>query len=219
MQSTRTRSRSKGMHLVAETQTTSSMQVSRASSHTGSISEYCIGRNLRGLRPSSGNHKALGNRRTWSSGMGRIVLTGRGRRTSQRSVNAKAGVGLSLPRARRGKRIRSVSTPKCVARPQGNSLGWSVMSAEFQAMGSFAINQIRDSDSRREVHSRTWRERAGTSGSFKQQVERHPGAEEPPSWSQFSDAQPGRRRRQSVDYQANEYLTHICVPNQRGREG
>ena len=138
---------------------------------------------------------------------------------AQRERQRRRWPGLSLPRARRGKRIRSVSTPKCVARPQGNSLGWSVMSAEFQAMGSFAINQIRDSDSRREVHSRTWRERAGTSGSFKQQVERHPGAEEPLSWSQFSDAQPGRRRRQSVDYQANEYLTHICVPNQRGREG
>ena len=50
-------------------------------------------------------------------------------------MNGKASVGLSLPHTRRGERIRSVSTANCVTRPEGNSLGWSVMSAEFQAMG------------------------------------------------------------------------------------
>ena len=64
------------------------------------------------------------------------MLIGKGHRTRQRRVNGKAGVGLSLPHTRRGgNKLRSVGTPNCVIRPEGNSMGWSVMSAEFQAMG------------------------------------------------------------------------------------
>ena len=37
--------------------------------------------------------------------------------------------------ASKRKQIRSVGTPNCVIRPEGNSIGWSMMSAEFQAMG------------------------------------------------------------------------------------
>ena len=98
------------------------------------MSEYGIGQDLCGFARRQRTKKSWGS---GSSGMGWMDTDCADLQGTQDSAAPREQQGqrralrVSSAHATRGTGIRSVGTPNCVTRPEGNSLGWSVMGAEF----------------------------------------------------------------------------------------